>query len=514
MARLIVFDGADCIGGNKIHLSFEKKGKRTGVFLDFGINYHKLGDYYQEFLQPRSCRGVHDHVQMHLVPFIQNYRHDVIPDDLNLSKAPKLDLAAIMVSHAHMDHMGHAALLALEVPMVCSPITAAIMKAMRDLDQGGFESQCAYTNVGSSRSREGRVISYGSREAYHGRDIILTQDWAPSLTKLWSKSSAKNKVIEGGGLFNKDTLDLDFESFPVDHSIFGSTAYAINTEKGYVVYTGDLRSHGTQADSTWDFVRKAASLDPVVLIIEGTTTSRSHEEIVSEASVRETCLHDVQNEKGLIVADFSPRHFERLETFKAIAIASDRQLVVTFKDIYYLWALGCADGKNHLEGLVAYDALKTSLSNAENFARDLMIDSLVDPKEISADPGRYILAFSFYDMGNMLDIGPIGGTYIYSSSEIYNEEQVIDFLRLHQWLKKFGMNIKGFRIDVMDGRATPVFDHRYHASGHASVEDLLRIVEEIDPKLVIPVHTENPHPFSKWKNGRVLYPGPAEPIDL
>ncbi|MCU0861665.1 MAG: hypothetical protein MUE65_05035, partial [Methanomassiliicoccales archaeon] len=500
--------------GNKIHLSFERHGRMQGVFFDFGINYHKLGDYYQEFLQPRGARGIHDHVRMGLVPFIRNYRPDMVPEDLDLSGAPELEVAAVMVSHAHMDHMGHAALLACETPLVCSPTTAAVMKAMRDLGQGGFESECPYTNIRCSRSRDGRVLSSDRGKTFQGRDLVLTEDWQAGLEELWTRSSAKSKSIEGGGLLERGALDLEFEAFPVDHSIYGATAYAVRTEIGYVVYTGDLRAHGRQGERTWEFVERAASLDPVALVIEGTTTSRAEAGGTSEGSVRDVCLRDASVEKGLVVADFSARHFERLETFMSIAAETDRRLLVTAKDAYYLWALGCADGVDRLRGLGVYDALRASKDGAEAFARDLIPDALVDPREVAAEPGRYILAFSFHDMGNMLDIRPEGGTYLYSSSEAYSEEQVIDFRRLHQWVTRFGLKVKGFGMEVGQGELVPVFDRRYHASGHAPVEDLLAMVDGIGAGKIVPVHTEDPRPFLHAKEGEVVVPRPGQPIDL
>jgi ribonuclease J len=46
------------------------------------------------------------------------------------------------------------------------------------------------------------------------------------------------------------------------------------------------------------------------------------------------------------------------------------------------------------------------------------------------------------------------------------------------------------------------FDRGYHASGHASPEELLNIVEETDPEIIIPVHTEHPEFFKENVRGR------------
>jgi ribonuclease J len=117
---------------------------------------------------------------------------------------------------------------------------------------------------------------------------------------------------------------------------------------------------------------------------------------------------------------------------------------------------------------------------------------MVDPKEISASPDRYILCFSFWDMKHLLDIKPEGGTYIYSSSEAHTEEQVIDFQRLWNWIRYFDMKVKGFEIRELNGGVDLTFQEGYHASGHASGDELIKLVKEIDPEIVIPIHTENP----------------------
>ena len=47
---------------------------------------------------------------------------------------------------------------------------------------------------------------------------------------------------------------------------------------------GDLRCHGRHGDSTWDFAKEAAKLNPAVLIIEGTRIDS--EDTLTEDQVR------------------------------------------------------------------------------------------------------------------------------------------------------------------------------------------------------------------------------------
>jgi len=92
-----------------------------------------------------------------------------------------------------------------------------------------------------------------------------------------------------------------------------------------------------------------------------------------------------------------------------------------------------------------YAERKGMISTVEGRIRNRYADRLVSPEEIHADPARFILCLSFFDIKHLIDIDPLpGGLYIYSSSEAYEEEQVIDQRRLHNWLERFGFEHVGF----------------------------------------------------------------------
>jgi len=494
MVKVTVFDGADSIGGNKIHLDFDGRG----LFFDFGQNYRRMSEYYTDFLKPRSARGVHDYFEMGLIPDIPQIRLDAISDDVDRSHQSKLRVDALFISHAHMDHIGHAGFLDFNVPFVASPMTAVIMKAMKDCGQRGCETECVYGQTRVKDPKDGRIVKalrMKKDETYQGRDFLLTSPPSNDLRVFWEESVYSNG-IKAGEFLENDYLDFGFQSFDVDHSIYGATAYAIETSHGYVVYTGDLRRHGLFREKTDTFVEKVAELDPAALIIEGTRTTRGESAYVDEKVVKDTCLAAVKEERSLVVADFSPRNFERLDTFLGIAEEAERMLVVTKKDAYYLQALQKVDGKDRMSGVKVFGALKAQESGVEE-AACRCLDEVLDPKAIAKDPGQYILCFSYFDMSNLLDIKHKGGTYVYSNSEAFNEEQVVDFRRLSNWLQLFRLKVKGFSLIGDRGREEPVFDKRYHASGHVSLEDLVQVIREIGAKKVIPVHTEDPTPLHK-----------------
>jgi len=269
--------------------------------------------------------------------------------------------------------------------------------------------------------------------------------------------------------------------------------------------------HGVKGHLTEKFLEGAAGLEPRLLIIEGTRVGRKEERRETEEEVYRNCLEVCRRERGLVVADFSPRNFERLETFRGIAGETGSELAVLPEDAYLLRLIGCVEGRDTLSGLRVYRGLKESRYTWERNLLEELADRLLDPAEVSRRPSEYILCLSYWNLINLLDIKPEGGTYLYSGSEAYSEEEVFDFRRLRSWLEHFGMRSVGLRF-----RGEEVeFEPGFHASGHATPEELLQTIERIGPKEVLPVHTEHREWFEREVKGAgVLLPKEGERIQL
>jgi ribonuclease J len=231
------------------------------------------------------------------------------------------------------------------------------------------------------------------------------------------------------------------------------------------------------------------------LITEGTRAGRGElpdGETTTEKSVCEVCREAVEDASGLIIADFSARNFERLESFQEIAEKTGKELVVPAKDIYMLEALECTDSVCKSRSLNIYSKMinKERKWETEEVEPDYK-ERYVTHSSIRKNPEKFILFFSFFDMKNLLDIKPNGGTYIYSACEAFSEEMEIDFVRLWHWLERFNITPAGFSVEKMDGgKYDPTFDKRFHASGHASREDIAWVIDQIDPDYIVPIHTE------------------------
>ena len=420
---------------------------------------------------------------------------------------PELPVDALLISHAHIDHFGCAGFLDLEIPFVATPMTAALIKAMNDCGKADPGAECAYCTMKGPGTDRRTVVS--GKGPYVARDYFLTEQHTNGFGDFWARSKGKTKELEPGELGDMGSLGLEIKAMEVDHSVYGATAYAVETEAGWIVYSGDIRLHGAFGDKTRRFMELAKSLSPAALIIEGTRTSRDDAHFqLSEADVASKCRAAAEDVDGLLIADFSARNFERLDAFIGIAQGTGRSLVVTVKDAYFLDAMRMVDGVDRLSKVLVYGDLKSRGSKVKDSVEE-QIGHLVDPKEIAMHPWEHILCFSSYDMSNLLDIKPEGGRYIYSSSEAHSEDQVFDFVRLHRWITRFGMEVCGFR----EREGNVAFEPGYHASGHASANDLVYVVETIDPDLVIPVHTFRPE-FFKEMDRKVALPLPGVPIDI
>lgn len=386
-----------------------------------------------------------------------------------------------------------------DIPVVASPESIVIMKGMQDAGVSSLESDTAYFSPRQPSDKLGLCLSSIANMSYQGRDFCCTEEPCEAMIAFLSRKPGQDgkraKKLEPGNCccFDKAALPFDISAHPVDHSILGAVAYILRGDTT-VAYTGDFRLHGKNKQSTREFIRQAKEAS--VLITEGTRAGPSMGESTSEQSVKEACKQAVEEAKGLVIADFSPRNFERLESFQEIANKTGRELVALAKDLYMLHNLSCIGGSCSTEGLRIYEEIgdKSRRKWEQEVVRAEYGDRYVDHASIRRNPENYILCFSFFDLKHLLDIKPQGGTYIYSACEAFNEEMKIDFFRLWHWLRRFDFGSFGFSVDEKEELS---FDGRYHASGHASDEDITREIEEIDPDWIVPVHTEAGEWFEK-----------------
>jgi ribonuclease J len=443
----------------------------------------------------------------------------------------------VLVSHAHVDHCGLIGLLRRDVPIATSPQSFATLGSIETtVGAPGWETDYTAMRVRGALTRndEGEFVRMQYRD----------------------ERGPERRYITQGPIQEHGKWTIAFHD--VDHSIQGANAFVLSDGDRKIVYTGDFRRHGLNPEKTRAFL--AAAVEPDVLIMEGTRVG--HEKGVPgtdrerdvEAEVRAYIeKHEAQGGPPFIAVGYPPRDLDRLRSLHAVAKSVGRRLLLNTKQAHLLVALRDA-GRTDLPdwrsdphvavycrarssgilrnpgrvplgdkaGLaIAYlDVTRDEWSRLaskelEGWEFDLLggedekkgskrivtkpvpfgDEHIVLPSDVAYDPGEYLFSLSLFNMTDLFDIFPdrskAGGLYIHSQTQPHNDDMEMDQFRMRRWLTAFNFNAP---------------DHeprRTHVSGHVSQEDINHILDELRPKLLVPIHSEHPEMSAERYAGRI-----------
>lgn len=529
MVVITAYGGVNEIGGNKILI--ENDGTR--IFLDFGVSFSRIGQYYEEFLRPRTNNYLRDLLEMEIVPKLDGlYRQDMVCVHGVCDKLPeraqkhvslyKADVKSyeeyseenghpfvdgLVLSHGHADHFQHISILGCEIPIHCTPITAVILQAVNDVSKGGVDQEFLEYN-------ERGLSSMGDKSTFPGEPTI-------------KPAECKSRTIDSDHQFKIGSMKVKL--LPVDHSVLGACFTLIETNSGKnIAYTGDIRFHGRYRQLTRKAVEELKKRDIDVLITEGTRIDEdvSHDEL----RVEEDIVKAFKGVKGLAVVGFGWKDVTRYETMVNVAKRMERTLVISPKLAYLLHLLKeqkllDIPAPENSDLISVYLPRKDSLlySKSDYSHTKHALGYSVDWKDgeirtehyengvraydLREKPSRYILHLDFYEFNELIDIAPPPkSAYISASTEPFSEEMEIDERRLNNWLRHFNLLGEGENVTHI------------HASGHASGSELIEMIEEIGPKVVVPVHVEekNLHIFRKRldPSTKLVLPEVGKPISF
>ena len=454
LVKIRFYGGIGEIGGNKICL--EDNG--TKIFLDFGMSFNRRGMFFEEYLMPRSSNGIGDFLTMKLIPDIKGvYRDDLLK---HLGKKPQEpDVQGVILSHAHADHANYISFLHEDIPIYCGETCKGIIEAVEEQGQ---------------RTIENEVTCFKQRPIFRGK-------WKePPIERLF-------KTFRTGDKIKIDSLEI--EPIHVDHSVPGAYGFIIHTSEGAVIYTGDLRMHGSHSEMTDDFVKMAKESNPVAMITEGTRidTERTNE---SEEKVHNDSKKALKQNDKISIVDFNFKDVDRFKTFYKISQEIDKKLVLSFKHACFLEKY-YKDKKINVPNSINENLqiLKpkrlTGTYLDEDYTDKYIKKRLNYPNVITADEinkkhSDYMIVLNFYHFTTLIDLKPKGGYYVHSLSEPFNEEMQVSYERMHNWINHFDLHFI-----------------QSHCSGHINGTDLRELIKKINPKTLYPIHTEHPEMFKK-----------------
>ncbi len=430
---LTFYGGVDEIGGNKVLL----EDRKARIFLDFGRSFTMGEEYFTGWLCPRAINRLGDYFEFNLLPMIKGLysKKQLAFTDVPYTK-PQID--ALLLSHAHIDHLGHIPFVDEKIPIYCGYGTKIFIRSMEETGSADF----------------GKHLYEPFRT---GRKIKIDH--------------------------------LMIEPIHVDHSIPASYGFIIHTSRGAIVYTGDLRAHGPRREMTDEFAEKARESEPIAMISEGTRMVESEKrKNYSELEVQKLSSKIVSETNKIVFVAHYGRDMDRFRTFYGVAKNHDRKIVISPKLAHLLSKLiedkrlPLPDPMKDETILVYYKRKKTGTFQKKDYyvwEREFM-DKMVNYEFVHAHQSEIVMDLDFHQFAELIDIRQDPDShFIHSMSEPHSEEDIQDAV-MHNWLRHFKIKF-----------------HQLHASGHMNRGQLTDLIKFIKPKKVFPIHTEHSGLFKK-----------------
>ena len=269
--------------------------------------------------------------------------------------------------------------------------------------------------------------------------------------------------------------------FLVDHSAYD--AYSILIEAGgkRLFYSGDFRAHGRKA-ALFEELIKDPPKDINILFMEGTTLGReSKGESPSEEDLVFDFLNAFKETRGFCLVWTSSQNIDRIVTIFKACKKAGRQLII---DLYTAEILRATENDNVPQG--TWEGIRVYLPEFQR--RDVKRKKLFDlvnryranrifPEKLAEEAGYSVLLFRPRMAGDL------------ESAQCLKYASLVYSL----WEGYLKMDSQRSFLEWLEREKLPMV--QVHTSGHASVSDLKRFAEGLNPKVLIPIHTFYPEEY-------------------
>ena len=358
------------------------------------------------------------------------------PEDISVYPAidgldGQASLRALILSHGHLDHWGLAHLAGKELPIALGAATHRIFQAAAP---------------------------------------FLPRSYVPENT-----------------LELRDRTPISFGPFKVtpylvDHSAYDAYALEVEASGKKLFYSGDFRAHGRKA-ALFEKLVGSPPRDVDVLLMEGSTLGRldADHKFPTEAEIEERLIDIFRAASGMPLVAASAQNIDRMVSLYRACKRTGRTLVIDLYAAEVLRATGNAnipqsDWPNmavyvphyqrvRIKQTERFDLLEPHKAN-RIFAEDLK--ALAPKAAFLFRPAM----LSDLDRAECLD----GAVAVWSQWDGYLKQE------------------KGMQVsEALRARSIPL-EHA-HTSGHASIADLKRLAAALAPRMLVPIHTFEPHRF-------------------
>ena len=357
----------------------------------------------------------------------------VLPKIAGLYAWDNREFDAIIISHAHLDHYGLLRFVRKDIPVYLSEGTKKLMEI--------------------------------------SQAIKISPEY-----QIW---------IHNFSMYQEFTVgDFRIKPYLMDHSAFDAAAFEICAEGKTVIYSGDFRGHGRKPACLDSFIRHTTK-QADVLLAEGTMLGRTGEKVLTEDELETEIIDKIDKHRGIALFQSSSQNIDRLVTFYRAALRLGKTLVIDVYTANVLFELRLL-GNNLPYPSEGYDLIKVffpyrltqKIFNEIGAAYAKRFSPFhISKEQVNKNQASIVMNVrpSMLPDSKKCNLNP--GVFIYSLWQGYRE---------NSYQRKFETHLKtlGFSTAAL------------HTSGHASVEDLKRLISGINPKRVIPIHTMIPGAFS------------------
>ncbi len=269
--------------------------------------------------------------------------------------------------------------------------------------------------------------------------------------------------------------DLKITPISCDHSAFNSYMLLVECSGEKLLYTGDFRANGRAEFA--ELLKKLPRVD--ALITEGTTVSRDYSgRNIEEEKLEEIGVEFLEKFSGPAFIYCSATNIDRLITARNIAERTDRLFLEDVHTAQIAASSQVAElrpkrGKNYVFQTDGSDKQHEILEQF-GYAK---IGREATAKKRFLMTVRPSMTHHLEELSKLMSFR--NGVLFYALWKGYQEQE----------------SVKNF-LDFMESKGCKI--HILHTSGHADCETIDELIAAVQPKTIIPVHTENADYFKKF----------------
>jgi ribonuclease J len=280
--------------------------------------------------------------------------------------------------------------------------------------------------------------------------------------------------------------EFTVKPYLIDHSAFDAAAFEIHAGDKTIIYSGDFRGHGRKSICLDTFI-KHVTKQADILFTEGSMVSRNGELTITEDELENSIVNELKDKSGIALVQSSSQNIDRIVSFYRAALRLGKTFVV---DVYTANVLH----ELHLLGnkipYPSYDKMKVffpyrltqrvfneiGAEYAKRFSA-----YYISKEQINAQQNEIVMLARPSMKRDLEKCSLSGGTFIYSMWQGYRD-------RAYQQKFENWLNEQGFHNIFL------------HTSGHAKVSDIRRLIDNINPKKIVPIHTMLPDAFLEYSD--------------